>query len=151
MASAPSAKDMQGRRQAIKQNDMDQSVWVYWPIWSITASICVSKSFFCPGSWLISATQASQMDFLFSHSLRLQQGPTGKRKKKRQEVHFLVHAQKVQTRFIKNVLARTIKGQEERIRRLLHILWMPNGKLAPWHSPSTLGREMRKGKDAKIN
>ena len=80
---APSAKDMQGRRQAINQNDMDQSVWVYWPIPSIAASICLSKSIFWPGSWLISATQVSQMAFLFSHSLRLQKDPTGKKNDKK--------------------------------------------------------------------
>ncbi len=56
---APIAKDMQRRKLAIKQNDMDQLVWVYWPTVFITASICVSKSFFRPGSCLMSATQAS--------------------------------------------------------------------------------------------
>ena len=84
--SVPSAKDNQQRKQSIKQNDMDQSVWVYWPIWSITASICVSKSFCWTGSFSISATQASQMAFLFSHSLRLHKDPTTKIK--RQEACF---------------------------------------------------------------
>ncbi len=80
-ANVPIAKDIQRRRHAIKQSDMSQSVWVYWPIVFITASICVSKSFFWPGSCLIFATQASQMVFLFSHSLRLQKDPQEKGKK----------------------------------------------------------------------
>ena len=133
---------MQRRKQAIKQNGMDQSVWLYWPMWFVAASICVSKSFFWPGSCSISATQASQMAFLFSHSLRLQKDPTGKKKhdKKRATI------QQKCTLFNKNVLARTIKGQEQMFRRLRHILWMPNGKIAPWHSPSMLRREMRRAK-----
>jgi hypothetical protein len=43
---------------------------------------------------------------------------------------FLVNAQKVHTIFNKNVLAQTIKGQEQRFRRLVHILCIPNGKIA---------------------
>ncbi len=141
---------MQRRNEAIKQNDMDQWVWVYWPIWSITASICVSKSFLWPGSCLISATQAPQMAFLFSHSLRLQKDPTGQ-KKTRQVVICVVNVQKIQAIFIKKVLARTIKGQEPRFRRLLHILCIPNGKFAPWYSPSMLRREMRRARMPKTN
>ncbi len=95
-ASAPSAKDMQWRRRTIKQNDMDQSAWVYWPIWSITASICVSKSFFWSGSCSISATQSSQMAFLFSHSLRLQKVTT---EKKRQEVIFVRRSKKTSRQY----------------------------------------------------
>ncbi len=112
IASAPYAKDMPRRRPTIKQNDTNQTVCVYWPIVFITASICVSKAFFWPGSWSISATQASQMAFLFSHSLRLQKDSTGKTNRQ-EEVIFLVNVQKVQTVFNKNVLARTIKGQEQ--------------------------------------
>ncbi len=82
MTSVPIAKDIQRKRQAIKQNDVNQSVWVYWPVWFITASICVSKSFCWSGSCLIPATQASQMAFLLSHSLRLQKDPQEKGKKR---------------------------------------------------------------------
>ena len=46
---------------------------------------------------------------------------------------------------------RTIKGQEQRFRRLLHMLWMSNGKNAPWHSPSMLRHEMRKARMRNIS
>ncbi len=67
--------------------------------------------------------------------------PHRKKKKKR-----LINARKSRQCSTKNVLARTIKGQEQKFRRLLHILCIPNGKIASWHSQSMLRREMRKAK-----
>jgi hypothetical protein len=66
-------------------------------------------------------------------------------------VLFLVNAQQIQTRFNKNVLARTIKEQKQRFHRLLHILWKTNGTIAPWHSPSILRRQMRRARMRKTN
>ncbi len=80
---APSAKDMQRRDRQSNKTTWHQSVWLYWPIFSITASICVSNFLFWPGSCLIFATQASQIVFLFLHSLRLQKSPQEKNDEKR--------------------------------------------------------------------
>jgi hypothetical protein len=96
---------------------------------------------------LISTTQASQMAFLFSHSFRLQKYPKVKKEKRQEACLFYQIHKKSRQEFNKNALARTIEGQEQRFRRLLHIFWMPNGKTAPWHSPSML----REGQGCEIN
>ncbi len=82
------------------------------------------------------------MAFLFSHSLRLQKDPVvnayfcgilvrdglGVGVRVRVRVRVWV---RIRVWVNKNVLARTIKGQAQRFRRLLHILCKPNGNIAP--------------------
>jgi hypothetical protein len=119
--------------RAIKQNHMDQSgLSVLTHLLHHSKHLCI-KVFLSTRIFIdLRNTGVPNGLSLFALASAAIRSQRKKKKKTRPEeaCFFKVNARKVQTLFNKNVLARTIKGQEQRFRRLLHILCIPNSKIA---------------------
>ena len=123
MEFAPSAKDMQRREASDQRKRRHELVGLS----VLTHSVHHSKHL-CIKDFLLTRILLDLRNTGVPNGLSLftlaSAAKRSHRKKNitKRSVLYLVNAQKVQAIFNRNALARTIKGQEQGFRRLMHIL-----------------------------